>query len=331
MFLNKIIHKISSNKTILNDFILKINKLKVKEFIVKNNKRRIINFKNQIGGDIEDIIIKNNKYYYNIETGIGTDKTQGNHVLKLITIDGYDGCGTILYNSRNKVANITSVSSGKDCIFTEDKTIKYRIGDTRRPLGWCNIQYLYCIVDILMQIIIEICKNLKLKTIELTDNSVYPFTGEGVKLSIFRTITKGEPYYCKFNFINVIDNQIVKKNKLRYMEKQQLTVNEIETIIKEQIKESDNYYNDAINILKRISEKVKNNKIFVAGFLNYIFTKAQNEEIEIDKIRETSNKNLKKRKVPINKYSYIINRIMFSLYIKAGYKPLTSEMYVLSL
>ena len=182
-----------------------------------------------------------------------------------------------------------------------------------------------------MQIIIEICKNLKLKTIELTDNSVYPFTGEGVKLSIFRTITKGEPYYCKFNFINVIDNQIVKKNKLRYMEKQQLTVNEIETIIKEQIKESDNYYNDAINILKRISEKVKNNKIFVAGFFNYIFTKAQNEEIEIDKIRETSNKNLKKRKVPINKYSYIINRIMFSLYIKAGYKPLTSEMYVLSL
>ena len=313
MFLNKITHKISSNKSTLNDFLIKISNLKVKEFTVKNNKRQIINFKYQNGGDIEDIIINNNKYYYNTETGIGIDYKEKIHTLKLITIDGYDGCGTILYNLRDKIANITSVSSGKDCIFTENNSIKYKVG------------------DILMQIIIEICKKKKLKTIELTDNSVYPFTGEGIKLSIFRTITQGRPYYCKFDFINIIEDEKINKNLLLFKKKPQLTVNEILEIIKEQIKESDKYYYDALNILKKVSEKVINNKIFVAGFCNYIFSKAKDEEVTIEKIREESMKKLKGRKIPINKYSYVMNRIIYSLYVKASYKLLTSETYVLVL
>ena len=74
-----------------------------------------------------------------------------------------------------------------------------------------------------------------------------------------------------------------------------------------------------------------NNKIFVAGFCNYIFSKAKDEEVTIEKIREESMKKLKGRKIPINKYSYVMNRIIYSLYVKASYKLLTSETYVLVL
>lgn len=65
------------------------------------------------------------------------------------------------------------------------------------------------------------------------------------------------------------------------------------------------------------------------AFVNYIFAKAKDEEKNIQIIRYKNAKNIKNLVLPINKYSYILNRIMIELYIKSGYEILTNEKYIL--
>ena len=311
--IDKILSIMNMNPSSQTDFLLNIAYLKVKKFeIVGTDKNKLVLY-NQTGGDIKNIIINNNEYFYNIESGVSVDSKKQEYSLKLITIDGYEGCGTILYNLIDKKANITNVYSAKDCIFTKDPTIKYKVG------------------DILMQIMIFTCQQLKIKNIELTDNSNYPFTGEGIKLSIFRTMTKGEPYYLKFGFKNVFDQQKINENKVLYKKKPKLEVSAILKIIKKNINDKNQHYNDAINILNKVSQKVTTNMIDVGGFVNYIFAKAKDEEKILEVNREDNATNLKNTISAINKYSYILNRIMIDLYIKSGYQILTNEKYILRL
>ena len=54
-----------------------------------------------------------------------------------------------------------------------------------------------------MQIMIDICNKQKMKKITLEDNSKKKFTGNSIKLIYFRTMTRGLPYYTKFNFRSV--------------------------------------------------------------------------------------------------------------------------------
>lgn len=313
MLTDKILNIMNINHNSQTDFLLDIAQLKVKKFKLVDIKKIKLNFINQFGGDIKNIIIDNNEYFYNIETGITVNAKKQEYTLKLITLDGYEGCGTILYSLLSKKANISNVYSANECIFTKDPNIKYKVG------------------DILMQIMIYICRQLKIKYLELTDNSNYPFTGEGIKLSIFRTMTKGEPYYMKFGFLNIIEKNKINENKSVYKKKPKMNADEILKIIKNNIDTEDQYYNDAINILNKVTKKVKNNIIDVTAFVNYIFAKAKDEEKNIEIVRDKNAKNVRNRIALINKYSYILNRIMIDLYTKSGYKLLTNEKYILEL
>lgn len=238
MLVDKISNIMNINPKSQTDFLLDIAHLKVKKLKHIDIKKIKLNFVNQ-SGDIKNIIIDNNEYFYNIETGIIVDAKKQEYALKLITLDGFEGCGTILYNLQNKKANINNVYSANECILTKDPNIKYKVG------------------DILMQIIIYMCKRLKIKYIELTDNSNYPFTGEGVKLSIFRTMTKGEPYYLKFGFLNTVEKNKIDKNKKVYKTKPKMNADEILKIIKNNIDSKNKYYDDAINILDKVKKKLK--------------------------------------------------------------------------
>ncbi len=311
MIIQKIIKNTIDNPKIQSDFLDDISKIRIKKFITTSINKKKLKFISQNGGDIKNIMINNNEYFYNIETAIANDDNNEEYILNLITIDGYSGCGTILYNVKNKKAIITSVSNIKECIFTKNLDIKYKVG------------------DILMQILIYKCKKLKMKSIELTDNSNYPFTGGGIKLSLFRTITKGEPYYSKFGFKNKYEPEIIENNKKIFRENPKLNVNQLLKIIEQNIDKKNKYYNDAIIILNKISNKVQNNIIHIGAFANYIFVKALGEEKIIENIRQENIKNTKNNVLLINKYSYILNKIMTSLYIKSGYKILNSEKYIL--
>ena len=303
MIIQKIIKNTIDNPKIQSDFLDDISKIRIKKFITTSINKKKLKFISQNGGDIKNIMINNNEYFYNIETAIANDDNNEEYILNLITIDGYSGCGTILYNVKNKKAIITSVSNIKECIFTKNLDIKYKVG------------------DILMQILIELVKNNNsfdhIKTIELQDNSIKRCYGIGLKLKYLRTITDGIPYYAKFGF-RPIENEYYEI--FCYNREHHKKINLISSIIIDEIFEK---------------SKNKNNqepyKIYKSLFKNFILSETKIDiKILLRKMieyGENEKVDTKNKKLVCELLSYIIK----PLYIKLGYKDYDDTLWALKI
>ncbi len=118
-----------------------------------------------------------------------------NNTINLLTVnDGKYGCRLILLDNELKEARIQSVSNYEECIKCSNSDVVYKAD------------------NIMMQIMIDICKTQKLRKISLQDNSKKIFTGNSIELIYFRTITKGNPYYSKFGFSSPSYSRIVSAN-----------------------------------------------------------------------------------------------------------------------
>ena len=217
--------------------------------IQKNGK---LNFKIQKGCKKHLIKLEDNKTYeYHIDEiePIGYDQEK---IQFMNLSESHSSCVFLFFdskNSENRTLYIQSIMNNKDCIKSEDKNHKYKVG------------------DILMQIIIGLVKTSKIfshiKEIELTDISKKNCYNIGLELIYLRTITNGIPYYAKYGFIpkKDRDNKVFEYNKNNYKLNKGITKEEFINIIKKNKFEKDTYniykkyFNDYIEKKKNINPK----------------------------------------------------------------------------
>jgi len=275
------------------------------------NNNLLLSNKEQLGGKKENIIIANNEYYYNVETAIPINISNANYELSLITLnDTANSCAIILFDKNSKEARIQSLSNYSSCIICSNPKIKYKVG------------------DILMQIILYICKIIKVKKISLKDNSIKQFTGYSIRLLYFRTITKGEPYYCKFGFKNASTPITIRNNKEVWKTNPLISKKDIMLILNEYLDIANN--KKLYDTVNKSFEKFNNDNISASEYCNLLYELTENEEKQIDILR---NQYIKKGKEfnKINIHAWLILLILKDLYIKLGYKLLPDDTFVLYL
>ena len=189
--------------------------------IDKVNEIKIKLLKNQKGGNIiEKMKIDNVNYYVN-EKKYKTDEYGYKQIYfyeisekiikKQLNGENIEGkksndnicCGILQINEKEKIANIHSLGNYENCVICINND-KYKVG------------------DIILKIMIEKCKHDKIIKISLKDNSMINCKNlnNKIKLSLFRTMTKGFPYYLKYGFYPQNDYDIVKiKNNMEVFEK----------------------------------------------------------------------------------------------------------------
>lgn len=121
-----------------------------------------------------------------------------------------DYCGVLIIDEKNKISTINSVNNYTDCIKIERFNKDFKVG------------------DVLTKIMIVISIIKKMNVINLTDVSYLQCRNDYIPLIYLRTMTKGEPYYCKFGFVPTtrIEYETWKHNINIFKNKPSLTKNE---------------------------------------------------------------------------------------------------------
>ena len=201
-----------------------------------------------------------------------------------------DHCAILIIDTKRKNASIQSLNNYKDCL-------QCKIGDSEFKIG-----------DVLMRIILSICKNEKIEQISLSDMSYFLCNGHKIPLMQLRTLTKGEPYYCKFGFKPKYDEdiEIWKNNKKIFLEKPSITKKELKKILMEREYDENNSYDK--KILYHIN--------------NIILPKLQDDNIISDVI-----KMIMECKSDIS--CHMLNVIYMILYHKICYKEYKNKTFIL--
>jgi hypothetical protein len=233
--------------------------------------------------------INANKYYYKVER-YSPDNDDEFIFVDIITIkDKYKNniqCGSIQIDKNKKIANIISLGNSEKCLKSENENIKFKYG------------------DIILQIIIYICKKEHMVKIELTDNSEITCNKYKLNLMIFKTITSGCPHYVKygFKFKDKYNRGILNDNYINYLKDPQINKSELIEIIK------NNGDNEIIDKLFDVINKIDNSTISIKKFILLL-------------TRDLENK----------KYCKFANNIYRMLYAYGGYKPYSSQHFSMTI
>ena len=243
------------------------------------------------------INLRNNKYearIYKYDDGyLNTINFVKIHSIFNNNIDDFDendNCGILIIDKENN-AVIQSINNYTDCIKCfNNKSLK--------------------IGEILLQIMIGICVYKNVNKIQLTDNSYLECGNEKIPLIYLRTLTKGEPYYIKFNFLPINHNKKGDRVENEYYK------NELQ-IYKDNI----DIFNKNPTIKKNKLIKILNYKKFdeikdknMIEYINNILIPSFNDEsILISKFVGDLIKDKKKISC------HLLNYILMNLYDKCGY------------
>ena len=243
----------------------------IENYKIEKKEQIKIKLKKQIGGNqIEKIEIEKEDYYVNVRK-YKTDEYGYKQLYfyeiseelskkiaigkKIEDMRGKDiiTCGILQINVKDKIANIDSLGNYENCVICI-KNDNYKIG------------------DIILKIMIKKCKEEKIIKINLKDNSLLNCenSSKKIKLSIFRTLTKGFPYYLKYGFYpeNNYDMEKVQYNMTLYEKKPKITSLELKKItgvknldLKEDIYDIsyliDKFFNSSMcNIVEENYEKI---------------------------------------------------------------------------
>lgn len=245
-----------------------------------------ISNKNMIGGDEYTLYLKINKikYQVNIDEYSDMEYAQTNNNLfandkkyKKINVNDIN----IIENHNKKTINFIKFNSIKDergdylesdhCAVLiidfekEASTIQSlnNYDDCVRCLSKDNI--FFKTGDILTQIMIIMSIKNNLKKIYLTDNSYLPCFDSKIDLIHLRTMTKGMPFYSKYGFVSVYENDVFIHNLNIWRQKKTLT--------KEQIIEYLNYRVFKPNVQNYINNILiprLNKKNLISSFIDSI-------------------------------------------------------------
>jgi len=169
-----------------------------------------INIKKQVGGNIFNIKLKDNKTYYYYDVKQITSQNNKHNICFVNIRHTNNNCLCFTYHSKetgNTTIELNDLNASEDCIACEDKKHKFKIG------------------DILMQIFLELIRNndnfKHIKSVTLQDNSTKKCYGYGIQLKYLKTITDGIPYYAKYGFRPVYfeDNERFRYNRAHFKNK----------------------------------------------------------------------------------------------------------------
>lgn len=203
-----------------------------------------------------------------------------------------DHCLVLIIDTKNNSAVIQSLNNYKDCL-------KCKIGNDEFKIG-----------DVLIRIVLQICKKENIKKIKLTDKSYFLCNGEKIPLIYLRTLTKGEPYYSKFGFTPKYNEDIkaYEYNKKLFLEKSSMTKNELKKIF----------------LYRNFDENNSNDKKMLLHINNIIMPKLKENNIISDVIKIIM-------ECKSNTSCHLLNVIHMSLYHKIGYKEYNDKTFILSL
>ena len=142
----------------------------------------------QTGDTKVEFNIGDKMYYADIKSIDAIDKLDNEFIIKFITIEENDNvtpksCAFIILNKTTKEAIINDIFNWEKCI--QDKKNNYVLKSG----------------EIIMKMIIIICKKYNMKNISLTDNSTFICpNGSKIHLLKGRTLIDGLPYYAKLGF-----------------------------------------------------------------------------------------------------------------------------------
>jgi hypothetical protein len=253
-----------------------------------------IEFKKQIGGEIFNIKLKDNKsYHYDVKQL--TSKNNKKHKICFVNIrDDSTNCLCFTYHSKETkldTLELVDLNAIEDCIYCEDKKNKFKIG------------------DILMQIFLELIRTNKefthIKKITLQDNSTKKCYGYGIPLKYLRTITNGTPYYAKYGFrpYNKKNVEIFRENREVFKKNNLLDTKILNNIFEETRNETNIYaYETYKNYLKK--DLVKKEKIDIKQLLR-----------DMMDIEKTKLENKYK-----NGFCELLNMKIIDIYLACGYK-----------
>ena len=265
-----------------------------------------LSFKIQKGGKKKLIKLEDDKVYeYHVDGITPLDDNQKQLNFMNLT-ENHDNC-VCLYFDRKKNKNsednsliIQSLMNDEDCVKSEDKSHKYKVG------------------DILMQIIIKLVQVEEpfnhIKQIEVSDVSKKKCYKLGLELIYLRTITHGIPYYAKFGFRpkNILDYEVFKYNRNNYKLNKSIKNEELFNIIRE----------------SRLSKKTED--IYKKYFYDYIKNTININPIillrdMINSIDLTNNVDEKKE------ICNFINVIYKKIYKILGYKEYEDRIWILKI
>ena len=191
---------------------------------------------------------------------------------------------------KRKSASIQSLNNYNDCL-------KCKVGNNDFKIG-----------DVLMRIILAICKKEKIENVSLTDMSYFLCGIEKIQLMYLRTLSKGEPYYCKFGFKPKYneDVKIWEDNKKIFLNKPSITKKELKKILLD----------------RNFNENNLDDKKILYHINNIILPKLQNDNVISDVIKMIMEC---KSNISCN----ILNDIYMRIYLKIGYKKYKDKTFVL--
>ena len=276
-----------------------------------------LKFKNQNGGEIYNIDLKDGKtYYYNINDIESIGKTK--YKMKFITFDDINECACLTFGkkeSKNNILRIDGIKSFDNCILCKDDKNIFKSG------------------DILMQIIIELVTNnpefSHIDKIELADSSQKKCYDRGLKLIYLRTMTHGIPYYAKFGFRPVLKTDydtIYYDNKKNFKLNKTISKKDLLKIIKDNKINMNKTTYEAYE--KHLQKHVLNNEN-----IDPIKLIIQTIKIVDNSISENKNKNIKiiDDKKELSGLCEFVNRIYISVYHFLGYKDYEENLWVLDI
>ena len=201
------------------------NMFNVMEFI-RDNKIRFLNFvksttlplhlynDNLIGGDVEIVDLKVNGNHYVIQKDEYEDMVGDNRlIINVVKIkakpdsngefEEYDNCAILIIDKNDKTGAIQSLANYTDCLKCIDQTQPFKVG------------------DVLIRIILILAHRNGLKKLNLIDDSYLQCEDVKIPLIHLRTMTKREPFYCKYGFIPNTEREfeVYKHNKQIYLSK----------------------------------------------------------------------------------------------------------------
>ena len=241
----------------------------------------------------------NSEYIANIDEYIDTDDSNQKFI-NFIKINAekdtkgdyknVDHCAILIIDMKRKSASIQSLNNYNDCL-------KCKVGNNDFKIG-----------DVLMRIILAICKKEKIENVSLTDMSYFLCGIEKIQLMYLRTLSKGEPYYCKFGFKPKYneDVKIWEDNKKIFLNKPSITKKELKKILLD----------------RNFNENNLDDKKILYHINNIILPKLQNDNVISDVIKMIMEC---KSNISCN----ILNDIYMRIYLKIGYKKYKDKTFVL--
>lgn len=327
---------------IRQNIIMYMEKYNIGNKGISTKTKHKLNFKNQIGGEIFNIELKDKKiYYYNINSIEPIEKSK--YKMSFVTFDDINECACLTFGNKKSKNNVLRIDTKK--ILSHDNISCAHQNFTSRKILGCGIKsfdecisckddkYMFKTGDILMQIIIELVKNnpefSHINKIELADSSQKKCYDRGLRLVYLRTMTHGIPYYAKFGFRPALKTDY---EKIYYHNKENFKLGKIisNKDLLEIIEDSKINLN---TIAYKAYEKYLQKHVLQNENINPVKLIIQTIKIVDNSISKNKNKNIKiiNDMEELSGLCEFIYRIYIKLYHFLGYKDYEENLWELNI